>query len=242
MFNEPPTFLVTNSEDRHKDPRHLQAPLVGTWEWGSLLEVVWVPPPCPPHFPQDPSCQGSCPTLPRTSMRQRLMERKWVGGSSTERSLQESQCCLCCLTWGRVCPLASSIAPSLCFLMKLGLQGGGEPLWQSGGARRSPGHRLCCHSSQKLSFCLLFFPRGRISKFWKVSLFASKGKAEQRQKKEKASVHLLFGENLRPVTTTNINCGGWPQPCGRPSRPHENPGNLKWRRLWCFADFHWRVL
>ena len=69
---------------------------------------------------------------------------------------------VCCLTWGRACPLASSIAPSLCFLMKLGLQGGGEPLWQPGGAKSSPGHHLCCHSSQKLSFCLLFFPRGRI--------------------------------------------------------------------------------
>ena len=200
------------------------------------------------------------------------MERKWVGGSSTEPSLQEFQCWLenprdggawwaavygvaqsrrrlkwlshsssVLLTWGWACPLASSIAPSLCFLMKLGLQGGGEPLWQPGGAKSSSGHHLCCHSSQKLSFCLLFFPRGRISKFWKVSLFASKGKIEQGQKKGKASVHLLFGENLRPVTA-NINCGGWPQPCGRPSRPHENPGNSKWRHLWWLADFHWRVL
>ena len=92
-----------------------------------------------------------------------------------------------------------------------------------------------------ISFCLLFFPRGKISKFWKVSLFASKGKIEQGQKKGKASVHLLFGEN-RPVTTANIICGGWPQPCGRPSRPHGNPGNSKCRRLWWLADFHWRVL
>ena len=171
----------------------------------------------------------------------RLMERKWVGSSSTERSLQEFHCWLCCLTWGRACPLASSIAPSLCFLMKLRLQGEGEPLWQPGGAKSSPGPCLCCHSSQKLSFCLLFFPRGKISKFWKVSLFASKGKIEQGQKKGKASVHLLFGEN-RPVTTANIICGGWPQPCGRPSRPHGNPGNSKCRRLWWLADFHWRVL
>lgn len=32
--------------------------------------------------------------------------------------------------------------------------------------------------------------------------------------------HSLFGENFRSVTTTNINCGRWPQPSWRKSRPH----------------------
>lgn len=43
----------------------------------------------------------------------------------------------------------------------------------------------------------------------------------RRRKREREGLSLsLFGENFRSVTTTNINCGRWPQPSWRKSRPH----------------------
>lgn len=66
------------SEDRHRDPRHSQAPLSGMWEEGPSWRLRGhLSTALSTYYPQNPSCHASLPALPRTFLRQRLTERKW---------------------------------------------------------------------------------------------------------------------------------------------------------------------
>lgn len=108
------------SEDRHRDPRHSQAPLSGMWEEGPSWRLrghlsTAVSTYCPQHlFPSEPIL----PCFPSNSAKnvfETEADGKKVSGKKLNWAFTPGvpQCWLCCLTLEGACPPVSSTAQYL---------------------------------------------------------------------------------------------------------------------------------